>query len=139
MKQLGAPGSRFVLACGVLLSVALLWAAQPAFALPPRPDPASKSVRGGAIELHVEPFEPGMWAVVQWQDGLGDWHDVDGWRGELEEERVTWWVSPDHFGAGPFRWVVYRGVDGEILATSEPFDLPSGHGQVIRVGVLIQE
>ena len=139
MRNQSVWGMRAVLACVVTLAVSLLWTARPVFALPPRPDPEPepKSVRGGAIELHVDPFEPGIWAVVQWQDGLGEWHDEDGWRGELEEKRVTWWVAPKHLDAGPFRWVVYRGADDEVPATSESFNLPSVHGHVIRVGVLL--
>jgi hypothetical protein len=140
MREESVWGMRAVLACVVTLAVSLLWTARPVLALPPRPEPGSepKSVRGGAIELHVDPFEPGRAAVVQWQDGLGVWHDVDGWRGEMEEKRVTWWVAPKDFDTGPFRWVVYRFADGEVLATSESFNLPRGNGHVIRVGVSIQ-
>jgi hypothetical protein len=139
MRRPSAHRVQCMLLCAVMLVISLGWTAQAVLALPPRPDPESASVRGGAIELHVDPFEPGMWAVVQWLDGLGAWHDVDGWRGELEEKRVTWWVAPKHFDTGPFRWVVYGGADGEVLATSESFNLPSGHGHVIRVGVSIGE
>lgn len=145
MRKLSACGFQLVLVCAVATIFSLSWTAQTVFALPPRPDPPpdgglepERPVKGGAIELHVEPFGPGIWAVVQWQDGLGAWHDVDGWRGEMEKERVMWYVAPEHFDAGPFRWVVYRGADDEVLATSESFNLPSGSGQVIRVGVLIQ-
>ena len=124
------------------LALLLLAISQRVYALPPRPDPpVSKSTKGGGIELHVTPLVPGAgtWAVVQWQDGLGEWHDVDGWRSELEEERVIWWVSPDHFGAGPFRWLIYQGSDGAALATSASFDLPNGHGHLVRVEVSLAE
>jgi hypothetical protein len=144
MRKLSARGFQIVLICAVAMVLSLAWAAQTVFALPPRPDPPpgaglepERPVKGGAIELRVDPFVPGTFAVVQWQDGLGAWHDVDGWRGEMEEERVTWYVAPEHFDAGPFRWVVYRGADGEVLATSESFNLPGGHGQVVRVRVLL--
>jgi len=116
-----------MLVCGTVLVLSLVWMTQAVSALPPRPDTRAP-VKGASIELHVEGLGPDMWAVVQWLDGLGEWHDVDGWRGELEEQRVTWWVSPKHFGDGPFRWVVYRSADGE-----------AGHGQLVRVAVLIGE
>ncbi len=138
MKKGSAYWAQVVLVCGAVSVVSLVWMAQVVLALPPRPDPGAP-VKGASIELHVEGLEPDMWAVVQWLDGLGEWHDVDGWRGELEEQRVTWWVSPEHFGDGPFRWMVYRGSDGEVLATSESFDLPAGHGHLTRVAVLIGE
>jgi hypothetical protein len=138
MKKLSTYRIRGMLVCGAVLVVSLVWMTQAVLALPPRPD-SRAPVKGASIELHVEGLGPDMWAVVQWLDGLGEWHDVDGWRGELEEQRVTWWVSPKHFGDGPFRWVVYRGADGKILASSESFDLPAGHGQLVRVAVLIGE
>ena len=137
MKRLNAYGIRGIMVCGAVLVVFLV-RTQAVLALPPRPDHRA-SVKGASIELHVEGLGPDMWAVVQWLDGLGEWHDVDGWRGELEEQRVTWWVSPEHFGDGPFRWMVYRGIDGEMLAASDSFDLPSGHGHLVRVAVRIEE
>jgi hypothetical protein len=124
---------------GVILSVT----APVAYALPPRPNPPKKKrTKGGGIELHVNSFVPdtGVFAIVQWQDGLGGWHDVDSWRGELDgRARAIWWVSPDHFGDGPFRWLVYRGSDGEVLGTSEPFNLPGGHRHLVRVEVSLAE
>lgn len=138
MKRLNTYWVRGILVCGAVLVASLVWT-QVVLALPPRPDSRPASIKGASIELHVEGLGPDMWAVVQWQDGLGGWHDVDGWRGELEEQRVTWWVSPEHFGDGPFHWVVYRGTDGEVLTTSESFDLPGGHGHLVRVAVLIGE
>lgn len=138
MKKPSAQWARAILICGAALVVSLGWIPQAVLALPPRPNPRTP-VKGASIELRVEGLGSDMWAVVQWLDGLGEWHDVDGWRGELEEQRVTWWVSPDHFADGPFRWVVYCGTDGEVLAASESFDLPGGHGQLVRVAVLIGE
>ena len=72
-------------------------------------------------------------AVVQWQDGLGGWHNIDGWRGEVENDRVLWYVSPDQFGQGPFRWMVYGETD--TLGVSEPFDMPSGANTLVHVSV----
>ena len=73
--------------------------------------------------------------MVQWQDGPGEWHDVEGWRGEVEERWVTWWVAPADFDTGPFRWVVYRGAGGNVWGISESFDLPANHGHLARVPV----
>ncbi len=80
---------------------------------------------GAAIALTAWP--PGSMSVVQWQDINGNWQDVDGWRGALDSGgHIRWWVAPKDFGSGPFRWVV-----GE--AASEPFHLPGGGGQVVRI------
>ena len=138
MRKRSAYWARVILVCGAVLVVFTVWMEQVTLALPPRPNPRTPA-KGASIELHVEGLGPDMFAVVQWGDGLGGWHDVDGWRGEMEGQRVTWWVSPDHFGDGPFRWVVYRGADGEVLATSESFDLPRGHGHLVRMAVWIGE
>ncbi len=121
-----------------LLGLCLVWG-RAAMALPPRPDQpvATPTPYGGAIELCIEGFEPGLWAVVQWQDGLGGWHDVEGWRGEPATANVIWWVSPRDFATGPFRWAVYDEAGGELLAASDPFDLPSWHGELVRVGVSV--
>jgi hypothetical protein len=99
---------------------------------PPRPGKA-----GAGIELSVTGAIDPYYAVVQWQDGLGGWHDVDGWRGEAEAGRVLWFVSEDLFGAGPFRWVVYD--HGGVFATSASFDLPTLKDQTVRVHVGLQE
>jgi hypothetical protein len=113
-----------------LLLVGLGLVAAPVLAaggLPDRnPPPANKSNNddsgsggpaGAAIEL-VAPAHPGAWSVVQWQDINGNWQDVDGWRGSLNEAGSRrWWVAAKDLGTGPFRWVV-----GE--AVSEPFNLP---------------
>ena len=122
--------------------------------LPPRPTPVASPVpaapvekrrkTGGLIEVRAH-FEPGgSWSavdtLVQWLDVSGTWHDVPGWRGEFDdvngsEGRKAWWVDESHLGRGPFRWVLYRQADGEVLATSDPFDLPSSPGHVVRVSV----
>ncbi|GAB4430929.1 MAG: hypothetical protein Kow0031_11970 [Anaerolineae bacterium] len=80
---------------------------------------------GAAIELTAWP--PGGTSVVQWQDINGNWHDVDGWRGVLDSNGyIRWWVAAKDFGSGPFRWVVGQ-------AASEPFNLPAGAGQTVRI------
>jgi hypothetical protein len=72
--------------------------------------------------------------MVQWRDPLGTWYEVEGWRGGLDgvvidEDGIVvgekaWWVAEPDLGTGPFRWMVYHGEGGELLAASEPFDLP---------------
>lgn len=131
-----------ILAVFTLLAM-LAGLAQPAWAeLPDRPEdmltPTPEPVGAGAgIELSVTGATAPYHAVVQWQDGLGNWHDVEGWRGEVEENRVLWYVAPEYLGAGPFRWVVYRADD--TLGTSENFNLPAGNGVLIRVSVAASE
>jgi hypothetical protein len=125
--------------------------------LPPLPTlpPAAKGPPPRAsIELHArfpQAWPWGtvhwqeLWTVVQWQDAWGGWHDVEGWRGELDEVATgdegevvghkTWWVAKSDLGTGPFRWLVYEGRQGRRLATSVPFDLPDTRGRTERVEV----
>jgi hypothetical protein len=128
-----------ILACALLLVASLparsTQADRPSWFVPtPTPIPPSVS---GAIELIVESTPPGLWTVVQWQDALGGWHDVEGWQGVLDESNIkTWWVDRADFGQGPFRWAVAWG--GELLATSELFYLPRSAGEVVRVQVTLE-
>jgi len=114
-----------------------------------RPDSKSRVLDGGFIELQVQlnrawtPMEQSwqeLWTVVQWQDHVGGWQDVEGWQGTLDGvdgdvARKVWWVSDDDLGTGPFRWVVYQGRDGDLLIRSESFDLPRQPGEVVVVDV----
>ena len=108
-----------------------------ALALPPRPEPTPTPNPhvGAGIELSVSGAASPYYAVVQWQDGLGGWHDVDSWRGEVENDHVLWYVSSDLFGKGPFRWVVYKGE--ETLGISESFDMPAGTNTLVHVAVTV--
>jgi len=131
-----------------------LWPAPlPALALPPRPEPPSPAepAQGGAIELRIQSTQAAEWAavitLVQWQDGLGNWHDVDGWRGTLDQlfadgGRKTWFISGDLFGKGPFRWAIYQDAGAETgtktLGVSDPFTMPGYNGEVVRVIVDIK-
>jgi hypothetical protein len=88
-----------------------------------------------------------LWTVVQWQDAWGDWHDVEGWQGNLEQVSVnesgqvvgekTWWVARHDLGTGPFRWLIYQGKESRLLAASEPFYLPDSGGAIKQVEVAI--
>ncbi len=133
--------------CCVPLALILLSAwVRPALALPPRPEPTPPSppTVGGGIELRIYATTALDWenvqTLVQWQDGLGGWHDVDGWRGTLDEiyadgGRKMWFVSEEHFGTGPFRWVIYQG--DKTLATSDPFAMPASNGTLTRSVLVI--
>ncbi|NJN98858.1 MAG: hypothetical protein HC875_34575 [Anaerolineales bacterium] len=91
---------------------------------------------GAYLEL-VAPGAPfGAWAVVQWQDSAGGWHDVEGWRGTLSDSS-RWWVHPKDFGTGPFRWVVSGGPGGAELESSEPFNLPGQPNQTMQQTILL--
>jgi hypothetical protein len=117
---------------------------------PADPAPAAAS-RGATIALRVT-FDPDadwtgfrwqdLWTVVQWQDGRGNWHDVDGWQGTLDqvEDGVgwkRWWLSAEHFGDGPFRWMIYETSSGVAVFASEPFGLPDRDGETTYVDVLL--
>ena len=128
-------------------------ARRPPPSLPPRPPvnhatPEPLPVEAGpevgsAIRLEVQysqdwPWSDvhwqAVWTFVQWQDPWGDWHDVEGWKGDPDEVKIlddgtvvsykTWWVNRGDMGKGPFRWLVSYGQGGPLLATSEPFYLP---------------
>ncbi len=111
--------------------------------LAPGPRSADSKPRGAWIELRAQAINrPIISSVVQWQDGLGEWHDVDSWRGEFDEvvDRVgkkTWWLEEWLFGAGPFRWVVYDRTSGQVLAQTAPFNMPREHRQTLRVDALL--
>ena len=143
---------------GMLLTIAgLIGPLQTASAaLPPRPTPVTatstptepEEPAGAWITLRVYP-PPGdpsfpwqeLWTLVQWQDVHGGWHDVEGWQGT--PDRVAegsgskvWWVARKDLGTGPFRWVVHREQDGEVLAGSEPFNLPGAVGTTLTIEAL---
>ena len=140
----------------ILLSLSLLmlavWPVSPVWAeggLPPRerppagqPDDEGDSDRGAPLgaylELQVAPVPPGAWSVVQWADSAGNWHNVEGWQRELGLDGFErWWVAAKDFNTGPFRWLVTQGAGGPELGVSQPFYLPGGGNQVVRVGVTV--
>jgi len=127
----------------VCLLVMLIWGAGPAAALPPRPSPSPipesvPAIPGGLIKLTTQSFPADVWTVVQWQDARGDWHDVEGWRGSLDElawsaGKKTWWVARPDYAKGPFRWVVYARQGGAQLAVSDKFNLPTRDDAAVLV------
>jgi hypothetical protein len=135
----------------------------PAPAQPPGDDQEDSQPNGAHIVLqvlsvpdgdHGAPEEvqsapDGVWTMVQWQDSAGGWHDVDGWQGTPDDkDQKTWWLAPDLFGKGPFRWLVYRGVSrgpdrdlngDRLIATSESFYLPNSPGEKLQFQVSLPE
>jgi len=122
---------------------------------PPTKTPLAPSAAqvsaGGLVELRATfpgswPWDTthwhDLWTVVHWQDEWGTWRTVDGWQGEMDrvsvdaEERIvgvkTWWVGEAQLGAGPFRWSVYLGQNGPLLARSESFYLPAA-SEIVEV------
>jgi hypothetical protein len=115
---------------------------------PPRSGPT-----GAFIELRVRFPEEGLdfhwqelWTIVQWQDGFGRLHDVEGWQGTLDQVsrtgrevvgNKTWWLARDLFTKGPFGWIVYRVQSGAVVAKSEPFFLPDTVGEVETVEIIV--
>ena len=108
--------------------------------LPPRPEPSVPAPAGGTIVLSASPVTAKMWTLIQWQDAFGKWHDVQGWQGTFEPGgKVQWWVGAENLGQGPFHWLVYsERDDGDLLATSDPFDLPAYGGQRVLVELTLE-
>jgi hypothetical protein len=152
---------------GIIITLLALWL--PAFAqaapsaLPPRPPiptptptslpPAQSPTVMASIELHVRfgskwSWETMTWqdlrTVVQWQDRLGNWHAVDGWRGALDEfindeGCKVWWVAEDDFGSGPFRWAVTDGKSDKPIAASNSFNLPAHRNEQVLVEITLEK
>lgn len=131
------PYRKLLLTTSIVVLAVILLPALVLADLPTRPEdaPAPKPhlpKTGGGIALSVTGATEPYWAVVQWQDGLGEWHDIDSWRGQVEDGYVLWFVSEDLFGAGPFRWLV-TDQDGQTLGSSESFDMPLYRGTITSV------
>ena len=91
---------------------------------------------GGYIELQIPSGQSSLWTKVQWQDGVGNFNDVESWQGWVDANgRKRWWVEAKHFGNGPFRWVIQSCQTGEFLVTSELFYLPTQANEVIQVTI----
>lgn len=114
------------------LLLANIWLSTPAHAdLPPRPpivdegdDEETPRPIVASILLQTTPAHNGLFSVVQWQDDQGGWHDIESWRGAVNNGRTIWWVEEKDFGKGPYRWLVFDQEGGTLLATSELFNFP---------------
>jgi hypothetical protein len=142
-------GCVFLILAGALWLIGLPLPAQAGPGLPPRQTPVPTrspdgdrhaSPSGATIVLRVPSAPADVWTVIQWQDNAGGWHAVDGWQGTLDAgNQKTWWLAPDLFGKGPFRWLVYRGDRARLLATSASFYLPGSAGEERQVEVSLTE
>ena len=136
-------GKALLLLGGIVAFLLLAAPVQADTRLPPRPplpQPTVTPPAPPAPALLVTPGEPapgahiwliavdapgGAWARVEWQATDDTWHEVAGWQADLLPGRSQrWWVAPQHFGAGPFRWVVTQEKDGPVWSVSQPFLLP---------------
>ncbi len=130
------------LALFLWLVISLMQPAAPAQAdLPPRPTAVptqADTIKGAAIKLVVAEPTGDEWTVIEWQDTTtGEWTAVAGWQGTLEADgSQMWWVGREHFGEGPFRWLVYAGKDGALLETSASFTLPTRDLEMLVVPVV---
>ena len=108
----------------------------PASTTTPLPDDAND---GALIFLHVPSPPADLQTIVQWQDGLGEWHDVVGWQGPLNEANfIAWWVAPRDLGAVWYRWVAYT-EDGRIHTTSDVFSLPDHPNQTLYILITLAQ
>ena len=144
----------------ILLALALLPLVALAAELPPLPPPpplpplpAPANITGATLELHVQFSQAWPWATIRWQDLWtvvqrqksigGGWCDVAGWQGGLDGVAVgtdgeitgqkAWWVAKEDLGRGTYRWLVYDGEGGDLLATSDPFNPPDASGRPVTV------
>ncbi len=131
-----------MLAGVILVASFLLQRPAPAQALPPRPTAVPTAVpiiTGAGIQLTVEGAVGNEWTMVQWQHPFtGEWHDISGWQGRLNEDMgQQWWVGSEHFGRGPYRWQVYEQEINSLVAVSDSFTMPERSGQILQIHVTV--
>jgi len=81
--------------------------------------------RGAWIELNIMPAVETYWTEIEWIDGTGMWHPVEGWQGHSTQGMVRWFMRPAEFGKGPFHWQIYTQDRNRLIATSNTFYLPT--------------
>jgi hypothetical protein len=123
----------------VLLALPVTIGAYSVADLPPREEtPTPNHLPAGAhIDLAVTGAPIDAWTIVQWQDGNGAWHNVEGWRAALVGDYQEWWLGRNDYGTGPFRWCVLATPMGSIVASSDPFYLPARSGEWTHVTLTV--
>jgi hypothetical protein len=79
--------------------------------------------------------------ALNWRSPDGGWHNVESWSGALDDgTQKIWWLAPDLFGRGPFRWLVYQSTERDtLLVTSESFHLPDAEMEELWVEVSLSK
>jgi hypothetical protein len=105
--------------------------------------PPTDAIGSGAIALTVVNPPANAWVGVQWADPAGaQWFNVDNWSAPLVQDadgRMAYWVEPEHYGTGPYRWVVYDQdprQGGKLWGVSDPFNFPVQKGDWIWTKVM---
>lgn len=86
------------------------------------------------ILVYVPSAPAAGWITVQWLDGNGGWHDVEGWQGSFDIASGSnlpfkqWTVGSGQYAQGPFRWVIYNQRGGDVWGVSPNFLLPQAGG-----------
>ncbi|MBI5879549.1 MAG: hypothetical protein HZB53_18010 [Chloroflexi bacterium] len=83
-----------------------------------------------------------LWTIVQWQDGTGQWHDVDNWQGAPKGNpgdayHQAYAIDERNYGKGPFRWIVRTTKGSTDAAVSQPFNLPRNTSEAVRIDVAV--
>ncbi len=94
---------------------------------------------GGTLILQAYNAPANSWTVVQWQDANDNWHDVSSWSSQITDGYVGWWVAPENYGTGPFRWLLLDSIDGEQLSVSESFNLPGYAKDVVLIEIKLED
>ena len=91
--------------------------------------PSRAGDRGSMIVLQSSSADGDDWVTVEWLAGDGNWYEVNGWRGHINNGEIIWWVSKENLGQGLFRWVVYdNDSQQQVHSVSDPFSLPEVEG-----------
>lgn len=94
---------------------------------------------GAYIRLQISPSNQVYWTEIEWQDDLGSWHRVNGWKGNTTAGNVQWFVGPELFQAGPFRWLVFSEENGDFLVTTRQFCLPAYANEIMILAVNLND
>jgi hypothetical protein len=108
---------------------------RPTLTAKPQSQPVKEVKARIILTLDIGQFVPlHWWTIVQWENFDGGWHDVNGWRGQFNQNsQVVWGVNQKDFGTGPFRWIIYDTENAnKVLWTSDSFHLPM-HNETLKI------